>query len=143
VTNSQLKHTSEELLNIQAKNKDLTFAIREHVAKKAGKHLDLVIGSPTSEFTADFVIPKPRNLDELIGTKLAIEQEPHPTSEFLLDRIENEHIIEEGYGEGTWKTVLKGKAKQVGNKHSFELESEDYKFKMYRIEPTKWLIRRT
>ncbi len=135
--------SSEEYLMTQANaGKPLKFSIREHAAEKAGKHLDIVIGAPDSEFVADFVIPKPKCLSELEGTKLALVQPPHFTSEYLLDELNNEHVIEEGYGKGMWKTILKGEAQQQGNKHSFALSGGRFLFKFYKMEEKKWLIRK-
>jgi hypothetical protein len=131
---------SEDLLMEQAEKygKDLEFTIRRHMADKAGEHYDLVIGDPKSDFVADFVIP---NID-LTKKRLVIPQDLHSTDEYLKDNKENLHVIEKGYGKGTWRTVVKGKAIQNDNKHSFELKSDSFDtYKFYRFKPGNWFIK--
>jgi len=137
--------TSEQLLMQQAKReKNLHFAIREHAAARAGKHLDLVIGDPSASEVADFVIFRQPSLTALQkGRKyLAQEQELHDTADFLLGPIGVTNVIEEGYGKGTWKIVARGNVEQVENKHSFILTSSKFQFQFYRFNPTqrRWYL---
>ncbi len=136
---------SETILFFQSGKGAMRFALRRHQADKAGLHFDLVIGNPYSLLVADFAIPKPKSLNQ-VGIKngnLALVMGPHSTEIFLLDEIGVEHIIAEGYGKGTWETVLKGDVLRVGNKHEFVLMSENYKYILRQMEPNKWLIKKT
>lgn len=129
---------SETLLKKQSKSNILEFSIREHNAEDAGKHLDLVIGSPNSDYVADFFIPK-TDLEK--EKRLALESDPHSTEKFLLDEVGNEHKIKKGYGKGTWTTTIKGTAKKTGE-DEYTLTSKDHKFKFlkFKSDPKKWLI---
>ena len=135
----------ETILYFQSGKGAMRFALRRHQADKAGLHFDLVIGNPNFPLVADFVIPKPKSLDQ-VGIKngnLALLMEPHSAEIFLLDENGVEHVITEGYGKGTWETVLKGDALRVENEYEFILMSENYKYRIRRMEPNKWLIKKT
>lgn len=138
------KIPSEETLMKQASkcSTNLEFALREHHAGRM--HIDLTIGCRDYANVADFVIPKPKKLSELIGSKLAIPQPEHSMQEYLHATIGMEHIIKEGYGKGVWTTVLKGSAKQVGDKHSFILTDTEnkYKYTLKKFGENKWLIQK-
>ena len=141
-----MENQSEILLMEQARSGNLEFAVRKHHAVRAGLHFDLVIGSSSADWIADFVIPKPKQLEEL-GTwgrgHLAIALEPHSKEIFLDDDLGIEHVIEDEYGKGTWETVLKGIARQTDHVYTFILESGANKYKFIRMKPKHWLIRRT
>ncbi|NHI93533.1 MAG: hypothetical protein EAX96_13680 [Candidatus Lokiarchaeota archaeon] len=103
------------------------FSIRLHDAVKKGMHLDYCLGSKNLPNAIDFVVPKklPKKGDK---PRLGIMMEPHDN----LYLFEKEGVIEEGYGQGTWKQIKQGNARVVRkSEHSWFINLGEAEFSFY------------
>jgi bifunctional non-homologous end joining protein LigD len=113
------------------------FVIQEHMADKAGRHLDLRLENDSGTLSS-WAIPKaklPKGDEKLLAKKT----EDHP-----IEYMKFSGEIDEGYGKGKVKIWASGKYKEVGwgrDKIVFEIDSGKAKGKWALIKTDRdWLL---
>ena len=126
-------------------DKHWTISVQEHDAKKAGKHFDLRLVDPRTNYAHSWAIPKARFPEQGARPLLAIQTPTH-TSEYALHFGENKpKTIGKGYGAGTVKIVEKAPVKILAAKpNSIKFEKDTGEtYHLFRTKDTTWLLRNT
>lgn len=122
---------------VKKPNPTWMLAIQDHDAKKAGRHFDLRLGQPLTNYSHSWAIPKARLPDKKDKFLLAVQQPTH-TRDYA------EHFtgtLPTGYGAGTVKMPIKEPitvTKATDDKIHFERKDDKGKYVLFRTKGNNW-----